>query len=343
MRMITTMKNSIHIGRRFPREKSVARYGRNPAAAKKETGAERADGDSTHRSVLMREVLEFIAPKDGEIILDATAGAGGHAEALLAAAEVRLVALDADRSAIAAVRARLARFGARATVIEANFSDAQRALSSAGISHVDKALFDLGWNRGQLYAGRGFSFMQNEPLRMSYGDTPASGFTARDILNSWSEEALADVFFGYGEERYARRIARAIVEVRRRHPLETTFELVAIIESAVPAGYRHGRLHFATKTFQSLRIAVNDELRRLDRGVRGVWNILDEGGRIAVISFHSTEDRIVKRLFQEFTRESGGHLLMKKPLAASRDEIAENPSARSAKFRVIEKRSVTSS
>jgi len=166
---------------------------------------------------------------------------------------------------------------------------------------------------------------------------PASGFTAKEILNTWSEAALADVFFGYGEERYARRIAKAIVEVRRTRAIETTRELTDIIARAVPAAYRHGRLHFATKTFQALRIAVNDELRALERGLRGAWNILSGNGRIAVISFHSTEDRVVKRLFREFAEEGRGQLLVKKPLTATAEELAGNPSARSAKLRGIEK------
>ncbi len=336
--MITLMKNSIHIGRRFPREKSAARYGRNPAVAGSSQDMENVTRDSAqHQSVLTREVLELLAPKDGEIILDATAGAGGHAEALASAAKVRLVAFDADAAAVARVRERLARFGERTTVLEANFSDTEKILASMGVSRINKALFDLGWNRGQLYAGRGFSFMEDEPLLMNYGTTPASGFTARDILNSWSEEAIADVLFGYGEERYARRIAKVIVQTRRTHSIETTHQLVELIAGAVPAGYRHGRLHFATKTFQALRIAVNDELRSLDQGLRGAWNMLASHGRLAVISFHSIEDRAVKRLFLEFAREDAGRLVVKKPLTASREEIAQNPSARSAKLRVIEK------
>ncbi len=286
---------------------------------------------------MVREIVEYLAPQKGDIVLDATAGAGGHSEALLSAAPLRLIALDADAAAAEAVRKRLTPFGTRATIVETNFSDASQIVESLGVPRITKALFDLGWNRTQLMSGRGFSFMADEPLVMSYSSAPASGFTARDIVNTWSEEVLADVLFGYGEERYARRIAKAIVEARRTRPLETTGELVAVISRAVPLPYRHARLHFATKTFQALRIAVNDELRRLERGLRGAWSIIEKGGRIAVISFHSVEDRAVKRIFQEFVARGEGRLITKKPLTASAEERAANPSARSAKLRVIEK------
>ena len=171
---------------------------------------------------------------------------------------------------------------------------------------------------------------------MSYAPTPRSGFTAADILNTWSEKAIADVLYGYGEERYSRPIARAIVARRRIQPIKTTIELVEIIRDVVPPAYRHGRLHPATKTFQALRVAVNDELRSLEQGLSTAWKHLACDGRIAVITFHSIEDRIVKRFFATLAK-NGGKLLVKKPLVAARDEIARNPSARSAKLRAIEK------
>jgi len=283
-----------------------------------------------------REVLQFLDIKEGDVVLDATAGMGGHSEMLLEAGAARVVALDADRVAVEAARKRLARFGARATVLESNFRDVSATLHSADVSKINKALFDLGWNSTQLMAGRGFSFMADEPLTMSYGSTPASGFTAAQIVNTWSEKVLADVFFGYGEERYARRIAKNIVETRDVHPIHTTAQLVALISASVPAAYRKGRIHPATRSFQALRIAVNDELGSIEKGVSGAWELLESGGRIAVISFHSIEDRAVKRMFAAYTKE-GGKLILKKPLVPAAEEIAANPRARSAKLRVIEK------
>lgn len=291
----------------------------------------------THVSVMTAEVLEHLAFEAGDFIVDATAGQGGHSFAMLKAApKATLLALDADPLAVAIARKRLEKFGDRAEVVEANFGDLEHVLNKKGIEKINKALFDLGWNSGQLASGRGFSFMTDEPLNMSYGKTPASGFTAAEALNEWDEKTLANVFFGYGEERYARRIAKAVVMRRDIQPITTSIELVEIIRDSTPSAYRRGRIHFATRTFQGLRMAVNDELGVIDRGVRAAWSRLDPGGRIAVITFHSIEDRAVKRLFVELAKDRG-KLVMKKPLAASRSESTENPRSRSAKLRVIEK------
>jgi 16S rRNA (cytosine1402-N4)-methyltransferase len=290
-----------------------------------------------HISVMPKESLEFLAIQKNDVVLDATAGMGGHSEMLLEAGAARVIALDADPEAVAAARVRLARFGDRALVIESNFKDAGSALASVGVAAIDKALFDLGWNSTQLHSGRGFTFMADEPLHMSYGATPASGFTASEIVNTWSEQVLADVFFGYGEERYARRIAKKIVEARESKPIATTAELVAVISDAVPAMYRKGRIHPATRSFQALRIAVNDELGSIERGITGAFDMLAPGGRIAVISFHSIEDRAVKRLFSAFAKAERGTLVFKKPLVPTLEEIRANPRARSAKLRVLAK------
>jgi 16S rRNA (cytosine1402-N4)-methyltransferase len=171
---------------------------------------------------------------------------------------------------------------------------------------------------------------------MSYGTTSRSGFSAAEALNEWSEQTLADAIFGYGEERYARRIAKAIVTRRETKKFETTMELVEVVRDAVPAAYRRGRINPATKTFQALRIAVNDELGALREGLSAAWDALAPGGRIAVISFHSIEDRIVKRYFAELVKKEEGKLLYKKPLAPTMAEIKRNPASRSAKLRVIE-------
>lgn len=288
-----------------------------------------------HVSVMLKEVLEQLEVIKGEVVLDATAGSGGHSEAILMAGG-RLLALDADSSAVERTRARLKAYGTQAEVIEANFKDVAKVLHHAGITSINKALFDLGWNREQLGAGKGFSFLVDEPLNMSYGSKPASGFTAQEIVNEWKEETLADVLYGYGEETYARRIAKAIVERRAIKPVETTIELAEIIKDAVPSAYRHGRLHPATRSFQAVRMAVNAELAAIEEGVSAAWEHLAVGGRIAVITFHSIEDRAVKRLFLSFAK-GGGRLVVKKPLVPTSDEIRKNPSARSAKLRVIEK------
>ncbi len=267
------------------------------------------------------EVLQALAVKDGDVVVDATYGVGGHSKALKKAAKIKFIALDADPAA-------------GTGVVEANFGDLGKVL---GTQKVNKVLFDLGWNMTQLQSGRGFSFMHDEPLNMSYGLRPRSGFTAAEALNEWSETVLADVFFGYGEERYARRIAKAVVARRKVQPFETTMELVEVVRDAVPAAYRRGRLNPATKTFQALRIAVNDELGALEQGLKSAWTALVCGGRVAVISFHSIEDRIIKRNFAALAKAGEGKLVYKKPLVPSAAEVASNPASRSAKLRAIEK------
>lgn len=277
-----------------------------------------------HSPVMLEEALALLALRDKEVVLDATYGRGGHSKAIKAAAKVKLIALDADPAA-------------GKGVITANFGDLASVLERLGVDAIDKALFDLGWNMTQLASGRGFSFVANEPLNMSYGPKPRSGFTAAEVLNTWSEKVIADALFGYGEERYARRIAKAIVERRCLQEYATTFELVETVTDAVPAAYRRGRIHPATRTFQALRIAVNDELGTIDAGVRAAWAALRPGGRIVVITFHSVEDRAVKRLFAEFAKSGEGRLAAKKPLVASAAEVKRNPASRSAKMRCIEK------
>ncbi len=322
---MTQTLTSVRAQHHLRREEDGTRHERKP---------EPAHG---HASVLVEETLALLDLKKGELVLDATAGRGGHSEAILKAAPNCLIAIDADPASVAATKERLKNFGERALVVEANFRDTAAVLKRENIKGVDKALFDLGWNASQLASGHGFSFMHDEPLNMSYGPNPASGFTAAEILNNWSEKVLADVFFGYGEERYARPIARAIVARREIEPIKTTFELVDVIRDAVPGRYRSGRINPATKTFQALRIAVNDELGSIQMGITGAWKNLNPGGRIAVISFHSIEDRAVKNLLRTLAKEEGGKLITKKPIIASREESVGNPSARSAKLRGIEK------
>ena len=286
---------------------------------------------------MLDEVLTSLDVQKTDLVLDATAGQGGHSFAILSSMPgSEVLALDADPEAVALAQKRLSKFKKRALVVLSNFEHVEKVLHKQGVKEINKALFDLGWNSGQLASGRGFSFGHDEPLNMSYGPEPVSGFNAREIVNEWDEKTLADVFYGYSEEQYSRRIAKAIIDRRSFKPIETTIELSELVRDAVPPGYRHGRIHPATKTFQALRIAVNDELGVIERGVEGAWKHLAPGGRIAVISFHSTEDRVVKQLFQKLVKD-GGRLVYKKPLVPSRAEIIHNPRARSAKLRVIEK------
>jgi 16S rRNA (cytosine1402-N4)-methyltransferase len=297
---------------------------RGQLRSRREEGGDDREQKQAHVSVLLAEAVAALAPKAGEVVVDATYGKGGHSAALRAAAKIKLIAIDADPTA-------------GRGVVEGNFGDLGAILKKLEIKEVDKVLFDLGWNMTQLTSGRGFSFMHDEPLNMSYSATPRSGFTAAEALNEWSEKVLADVLYGYGEERYARRIARAIVERRETKPFATTLELVEVVRDAVPAAYRRGRLNPATKTFQALRIAVNEELKSLESGLKAAWQHLACNGRIATITFHSIEDRLVKRYFASLAKSHHGHLIYKKPLTPSEKEVKNNPASRSAKMRVIEK------
>lgn len=290
-----------------------------------------------HRSALLQEVIEALAIKRDDTVVDATLGGAGHAKAItdLLNSQGMLIGLDADSDAVLRAKEVLAGAKPRMHLVTANFRDLKKVLAELGIAQVTKVLFDLGWSSYQLDSGRGFSFQKDEPLQMTYAKDPG-GLTAATIVNTWGEQSIADVIFGWGDERYARRIAKAIVARRETKKFGTSRELAETIRAAVPPPYRFGRLHPATKTFQALRIAVNDELGALKEGIAAAWEELAQGGRIAVISFHSIEDREVKHLFAKFVKE-GGKLIQKKPIRPSLEETKTNPRARSAKLRVIQK------
>lgn len=293
-----------------------------------------------HEPVLLQETLQTLAIVPEDIVVDATLGGAGHARAIadMLGHKGVLIGFDLDTDAIE--RARNALSGARPSVhlVNANFRHLGTELEKLGIERISKAVFDLGWSGYQLSAGRGFSFLRDEPLSMTYAKTgDARAITAATIVNEWGEESLADIIFGWGEERFARRIARAIIAVREQKPIETSGQLAEIVKAAVPASVRFGRTHPATKTFQALRIAVNDELGALEEGLRGAWHMLAPGGRIAIISFHSIEDRVVKRQFAALEKSGAARRITKKPISASPAEILRNNRARSAKLRVIEK------
>ena len=300
-----------------------------------------ASQSSGHRTVLLHEAIEQLGIKSGDIVVDATLGGAGHARAIAESLGKggMLIGMDLDQEAIERAKIALEKFSKpKIHLATANFRNLSSELAKLGVTKIDKALFDLGWSGYQLEAGRGFSFLKDEPLLMTYSANPSeSTLTAAMIVNEWAEESIADIIFGWGEERYSRRIAKRIIESRAKSPIRTSLQLAEIIRGAVPPAYRHGRIHPATRTFQALRIAVNDELGALKEGLAGAWANLSQGGRIAVITFHSIEDREVKRLFVKWEKMGEGKRITRRPIRAGKEELEINPRARSAKLRVIEK------
>jgi 16S rRNA (cytosine1402-N4)-methyltransferase len=291
-----------------------------------------------HRTVLLHEAIDSLSLQPDSVVVDATAGMGGHSAEIATrlSREGTLFAFDADPQAIEHTKHRIRGTEATTHLIVANFEKIPATLAKHRVTHVDAVLFDLGWGSHTLDSGRGFSFKKDEPLIMTYGPhTHDYPFTAATIVNEWDEENIADILFGWGEERFARRIARAIVEHRKMNPITTTHELASLVEHAVPGWYRHKKTHPATKTFQALRIAVNDELGVLERTLKGLEPLIHPHGRIAVITFHSLEDRLVKRLFRSWREEGKGKELHKKAQNPSLQEIRENPRARSARLRTF--------
>lgn len=293
-----------------------------------------------HRPVLLQEVIESLQIRPDDIVLDGTLGGAGHAKEIVHKLGTKgvFIGIDADAAAITRAKEALRDSVAQVNLVEGNFRDAGRHLDNLGIPHLTKALFDLGWSGYQLTAGRGFSFLQDEPLLMTYEEDPSEhALTAKLIVNTWKEESLADVIYGWGEERYARQIARGIVTARTTKEITTSKELASIIRESVPAFYRRGKLHPATKTFQALRIAVNDEMGAIKYGLSSAFQKLAPGGRMAVITFHSVEDREVKRMFLGWSENGNALRITKSPLKPSAEELKANPRARSAKLRVLQK------
>lgn len=303
-----------------------------------------------HRPVLVREVVALLDPKQGGTYLDATLGGGGHAAHIAEriGPTGTLIGIDRDREAIEYARKRLEGFAGRKIFVEANFRDLRSILDSQGISQLDGALFDFGVSSHQLDSPRGFTFSREEPLDMRMGTDARS---AAQIVNEYAESDLARVIRNYGEERYAKRIAKAIVERRADKPVRTTTELADIVVSAVPRSARSRDIHPATRTFQAIRIEANAELEAIEAALPAAIEALKEGGVIVAISFHSLEDRIVKTAFRRFAGRCqcpprlpcvcGARKLIKvltpKPIAPSAEEIEDNPRARSAKLRAAVK------
>ena len=289
---------------------------------------------SIHKTVLLNETIDGLNLSDGATVLDATFGGGGHsAEICRRYRKVKIIAIDQDKSVWEKAKSKFKDCDCEITFINKNFADLE------GLENIDGIIFDLGLSSDQLEnSGRGFTFLKNEPLLMTMKENPGEeDLTAKDIVNAWSEKSLADILYGYGEEKYRGRIASGIVESRKKKKIETTFDLVNIIEHAVPASYRKGKLHFATRTFQALRIAVNDELGALEKGLEQGFKFLKNEGRMCVISFHSLEDRMVKKFYKEKAKEGKAKLINKKIILADDEELKVNIRARSAKLRILEK------
>ncbi len=294
-----------------------------------------------HIPVLLQPTIELLDIKAGETVVDATLGLAGHAVEIakqLGPAGI-LIGFDADAGLLVKAKENLKSADCRTIFINANFRHIKSVLVEKGIKKIDKVLFDLGLNSEQFdESGRGFTFQKDEPLLMTLtSQINEKTLTAKEIVNEWSEESLADIIYGYGEERFSRRIARAIVEARKVRPIKTTFDLVEIIRQTVPVFYTKKRIHFATKTFQALRITVNDEIGALKEGLTGAWEKLSDGGRVAVLSFQSLESRTVKNFFKIKIADGEGRLVNKKVIKPSREEEIANPRSRSAQLRVLQK------
>lgn len=291
-----------------------------------------------HKSVLLKEMVEGLNIQSSEVIVDCTLNTGGHTEFVLEHfPKTKVIGIDADSSAIKKAKVRLAKFGDRVEIFKSNFRNLDKVLDKAKMKEVDGFMFDLGWSSDQIeVSGRGFTFQKDEPLQMSY-DADEKEVTAETVVNEWSEETLRDILKGFGEEQFSGRIARAIVEAREVEPIKTTVQLREIVWNAVPGFTRNKKIHPATKTFQAIRIAVNDEFGAISEGLEKAFERVKVGRRIAVISFHSLEDRIVKHWAKGKVSDEKAILVNKKPIVAGEEELKNNPRARSAKLRIIEK------
>ena len=306
----------------------------------------------THKPVLLAECIEVLHIRPEGIYVDGTLGRAGHSREIAQRLTTgRLVCIDRDQAAIDAAQERLAPWMDRVTLVHSNFDRVSEILAELDIPSVDGMLFDLGVSSPQLDdASRGFSYMHDAPLDMRMDAT--APLTAYDVVNTWSYEELRRILFEYGEERYAPAIAKRIVQARETAPVQTTLELAELIRSAMPAAALREKQHPAKRSFQAIRIAVNDELASVDRMIQGAVPRLNRGGRLAVITFHSLEDRIVKNGFAQFAKgctcppdfpvcvcgkTPDIKLVNKKPILPTQQEIDENPRARSAKLRVAEK------
>lgn len=288
-----------------------------------------------HTPVLLNEVIKFLEPTPGKFIIDGTVNGGGHARVILSkiGKNGKLLAVDWDCEALKKFESNIGSQAPRVVTECANYADLRDILNRHRLSKADGLLLDLGFSSSQLDVGRGFSFQKNETLDMRYD--LSRNLTAFDVVNKFNEKDLADIFWKFGEERYARSIAKGIVVARLHKSIRTTEHLVQIIGNSVPARYLRGRIHPATKVFQALRIRVNHELQNLEKILGELATLLDSGGRAVIISFHSLEDRMVKNAFRDLKQKKLAEILTKKPVMASGEEVGNNPRSRSAKLRAI--------
>jgi len=306
-----------------------------------------------HIPVLFHEIMDIMAPKAGEVFVDCTLGGGGHSRGFLERMgdDGRLIGIDQDTNALRAAQGNLAEFGERVTYVHSNYNNLDEILNQYAPDGVDGILFDIGVSSHQLdEKDRGFSYMQDAPLDMRMDQSRK--FSAWDVVNTYSEDELHRIIKEYGEERWAKRIAKFIVDFRKDKPVDTTGELVDIIKRAIPKGAREEGSHPAKRTFQAIRIEVNDELGVLTRTISVAAKHLKKGGRLGIISFHSLEDRIVKEQFRYLASDcicppelpfcqcdkvSEVKILTRKPVTATEEELAANSRSKSAKFRAVEK------
>jgi 16S rRNA (cytosine1402-N4)-methyltransferase len=295
-----------------------------------------------HKTVLLNEAIDGLDIHPGDIFVDGTLGGGGHTEEVCKrfGDAVVMIGIDLDPDALERTKERILELGCTVKYTQGSFRNMDAILDSLGVGQADRILLDIGLSSNQFEdSGRGFSFQRDEPLIMSFKkNLTEEDLTAREIVNTWDEENIRAILEGYGEEQFAYKIAKRIVETRKLVPIETTSDLVDIIMAATPGFYHHRKIHPATKTFQALRITVNDEIGALKEGLLKGFDRLNSGGRMAVISFHSLEDRAVKQFFKEKEESGAGKRITKKPIMATDEEIAENPRSRSAKLRILEKK-----
>jgi len=304
------------------------------SASHDESRAPNPESRGLHRPVLLKETLEFLNVRPDGIYIDATLGTGGHAEEILKVLQQgKLLGIDRDPAALAVARERLESFGEKLIVLEGNFAEIDALHAASGLPPADGLLADLGLSSLQLEdAARGFSFSMPGPLDMRMD--PHTRTSAGELVNRRPERDLAELIFKLGEERHSRRIARAIVKAR---PIRTTTELAQVVTRAIPSRAGLHQIHPATRTFMALRVAVNRELENLETFLRKALEVLTPGGRVVVLSFHSLEDRLVKRAFQSWQREGRARILTRKVVRPGEAELRGNPRARSAKLRAAEK------
>lgn len=294
-----------------------------------------------HLPVLLNETLVALSPLPGQTIVDCNLNRAGHSLEIAKALGDKgtLVGIDLDTQAINEAQLRLSELPAHPHIylVHQNFKNIDQVLVELGIERVDGILFDLGLSSQELdTSGRGFTFQKDEPLYMTYqSEIVPETLTAKDVLNLWGEESIADIIYAYGGERNSRRIAKEIVAFRKERDLETTFDLVECVKRATPERFQKGKTHFATQTFQALRIVVNDEIEVLKEALGKAFEQLAPGGRMVVITFHSLEDKIVKEFFKEKYKEDSIEYINKKPIVPSLEEVRQNPRSRSSKLRSI--------